>query len=46
MARFLLRVFSNDLRGLRMTQMFEKTDKHWIESPLDFKKVKSHLSKV
>ncbi|MEK7134747.1 MAG: alpha/beta hydrolase [Patescibacteria group bacterium] len=37
--------FFKRLTGLEDDPDVRETDKHWIESPLDFEKVKSHLSK-
>ncbi len=37
--------FFKRLTGLEDDPKVQATDKHWLESPLDFKKVKSHLIK-
>ncbi len=37
--------FFKRLTGLEDDKEVQKTDKHWLRAPLDFKKVKSHLLK-
>ena len=37
--------FFKRLTGLEDDAEVQKTDKHWLETPIDFEKIKSHLSK-